>query len=162
MDLGAGFEAIRPWLSTAFLGGILSLIVKLYLDNRKLRLAEKGRDQDYQLEVSADGRTNLQFIIDNLVRDIQAQRKAHDDCQSELERVRTAHHELETRHNGLQLQFVNYQITVARGIPPEARSAEITAMLKTLEDLVAESPNLYGVGGAAMAPQRQSDRAAKG
>jgi hypothetical protein len=143
MDIGAGLEAIRPWLSTGFIGGILAIIVKLFIDNRRLRLAEKSRDQDYKLEVSADGRTNLQFIIDNLVRDITAQREAHEECQTDLRQVRHNFRRLERRHEGLQRQFVNYQLAVARAIPPSDRSPEITAMLTRLEAVAAESPSDY-------------------
>jgi hypothetical protein len=146
MDFTAGLEAIRPWMSTGFIGGILAIVVKLFVDNRRLRLAEQTRAQSYQLEVSADGRTNLQFIIDNLVRDITAQRTAHEECQDELRSVRVAHRNLEGRHDGLQRQFVNYQLAVARGIPADVRSPEINAMMKTLEALVAESPAAYSDG----------------
>jgi hypothetical protein len=106
-------------------------------------LAEKTRDQDFQLKVSGDGRTNLQFIIDNLVRDIKAQRDAHEDCQGELQQQRRNFRALERRHDGLQRQFVNYQITVARTIPLGERSPEVNAMLAHLEALAAEPPPDY-------------------
>lgn len=146
MDWGAGFEAIRPWLTTGFIGGILALVVKLYVDNRRLRLDEQIRAQDYTLEVSADGRTNLQFVIDNLVRDITAQREAHADCQTELTGAKERIRSLEHHHDGLQRQFVQYQITVARAIPPNERSPEIDAMLLLLEDLAAQPSTLFTEG----------------
>lgn len=131
-DLSAGLESIRPWLTTAFIGSILALIAKLYVDNRRLKLAEKSRAQDFQLEVSADGRSNLQFIIDNLVRDIGAQRKAtegatvaHGRCESELRGVRQT-------LDGLCRQFIAFSESVGRAIPPGTQSPEIEGMLNQL------------------------------
>jgi len=138
------FEAVRPWLSTAFIGSILAIVVKLYVDNRRLKLAEKSRAEDFQLEVSADGRTNLQFVIDNLVRDITAQREAtatvttaHAHCQEELQSVRDT-------LTGLQRQFINFQMTVGRAIPPGDWSPEISRMM---DDLAQVFPKGQGGNG---------------
>lgn len=140
--VAGALEMVRPWLSTAFIGSILALMVKLFLDNRKLRLAEKSRDQDFQLEVSADGRTNLQFVIDNLVRDIASQRDAtaaanalHASCQEELSKLRDANHSQGTKLDGLSRQFLQFADSVGRAIPPGNWSPEVTDMMRQLKDL---------------------------
>lgn len=147
MDLASGFEFVRPWLSTAFLGSILAIIAKLYIDNRRLRLQETERAHDFQLEVSADGRSNLQFIIDNLVRDIASQREAtaaameaHSRCETELRGAYSEVRRIGKHLDGVQRQFINYQLTVARAIPPGDRSPEINVMLTRLETLASGSP----------------------
>lgn len=128
-------EVVRPWLTTGFIAGILGIAVKLYVDNRKLRLAEKARDQNFHLEISADGRTNLQFIIDNLVRDITSQREAHDKCENRLSALAERYRVQEERLNGLSRQFITYQLEVGRAIPPENRTPVLESLLKQYDDL---------------------------
>jgi hypothetical protein len=137
MDWGNALELIRPWMTTGFIAGILGIAVKLYVDNRRLKLAEKARDQDFQLEISADGRTNLQFVIDNLVRDITAQREAHERCEGELQRMREAGRERDENYrkqskklDGIERQFIAYQLEVGRAIPPEHRTPVLDSLLK--------------------------------
>lgn len=147
--LADAIETIRPWVSTSFIGAILALLVKLYLDNRKLRLQAEKRAQEYTLEVSADGRTNLQFIIDNLRADIGraderankadtragAAELAHAACENELDRVRDEGRRTRDKLDGLARQFVAFADSVASGIPPGNRSPAITGMMQQLADL---------------------------
>lgn len=137
MDLINGLELLRPWLSTAFIGSILALLVKLYVDNRKLRLAERSREQDFQLEVSADGRTNLQFVIDNLVRDIEAQRVAHQDCEDRLTKVTQDYRQQGKRLDGIERQFIAFQLDIGRAIPPGDRTPVLHDILRQYEELAA-------------------------
>lgn len=140
--LGEAIETIRPWVTTGGVLGLLGLAVKLYLDNRKLRLQAEKRAQEYQLEVSADGRTNLQFIIDNLRRDTEradtraeAAAVAHAACEKELDLVRDEGRRTRDRLDGLARQFVAFTDSVASGIPPGNWSPEITHMMDQLKDL---------------------------
>lgn len=137
MDLGSGLELLRPWMTTGFIGGILALVVKLYVDNRKLRLAEKSREQDFQLEVSADGRSNLQFVIDNLVRDISAQRDAHRDCEERLIKMTDSYRAQGKRLDGIERQFIAFQLDVGRAIPPGDRTPVLAELLRQHADLEA-------------------------
>lgn len=147
--LGGAIEALRPWISTGGILGLLTFAAKLYLDNRKLRLQAEKRAQEYQLEVSADGRSNLQFIIDNLRRDIDradrrataaetrasAAEKAHGACEQELDRVRDEGRGTRDRLEGLARQFVAFADSVAAGIPPGTWSPEMTNMMDQLKGL---------------------------
>lgn len=144
-DWGAAFEFIRPWLSTGFLAGILAIIAKLYVDNRGLRLKEQERAQDFQLEVSADGRTNLQFIIDNLVRDIEAQRaatarqqEAHDRCEGDLSKMRDRYREQGKKLDGVVRQFLHFQLNYAQGIPISKRTPLLAELRRQFDNLAAE------------------------
>lgn len=134
LNLGTGLEMLRPWITTGGILALLGIVAKLYVDNRRLRLEETTGDRKYQLEVSEDGRSNLQFIINNLRDDIKATREAHTICE---ERLR----ELNEKHDGLQRQFIAYQVTVARAIPPDLRSPAVNAVLSQLDDL-ADNPIL--------------------
>lgn len=147
-DLSSGLESIRPWLTTAFIGSILALVAKLYVDNRRLKLTEKSRSQNFQLQMSADGRSNLQFIIDNLVRDIEAQRHAtqaqataHGKCQEELDAIREEHRAQSRQLEGLCRQFIAFSESVGRAIPPGTWSPEITAMMGQLDALAEAARN---------------------
>lgn len=144
MDLAGGLEALRPWLSTAFIGSILALLVKLYIDNRKLRLAEKTREQDFQLEVSADGRSNLQFVIDNLVRDITAQREAHQDCEERLTKVTESYRQQEKKLDGIERQFIAFQLDVGRAIPPADRTPVLNEIFRQHGELAARKGRKNG------------------
>lgn len=147
--LAGAIETIRPWVSTGGILGLLGLAVKLYLDNRGLRLQAEKRAQEYTLEVSADGRTNLQFIIDNLRADIGraderankadtragAAELAHAACEKELDSVRDVGRATRDKLEGLARQFVNFADSVAMGIPPGNWSPEITNMMQQLAGL---------------------------
>ncbi len=137
MDPASGLEVLRPWLSTAFIGSILALLVKLYIDNRKLRLAEKERANSFQLEVSADGRSNLQFVIDNLVRDITAQRDAHQDCEERLEKVTENYRQQGKRLDGIERQFIAFQLDIGRAIPPADRTPVLNDILRQYDEIAA-------------------------
>lgn len=139
MSLGSALELLRPWMTTGFIGAILTLLVKLYIDNRKLRLAEKSREQDFQLEVSVDGRSNLQFVIDNLVRDITAQREAHQDCEKRLEKVSESYRAQGKRLDGIERQFIAFQLDVGRAIPPGDRTPVLRDVLRQYEELEAQT-----------------------
>lgn len=134
-DLGSGLEAIRPWITTAFIGSILALVVKLYIDRRKLLLAEKTRDQNFQLEVNADGRTNLQFVIDNLVAELERQAAAHSRCENEVAGLRDENRAQGNKLDGLARQFIAFSESVGRAIPPGNWSPEITIMMQQLDAL---------------------------
>jgi hypothetical protein len=143
-DLSTGLEQIRPWLLLAFNGGLLTIAAKLYVDRRTLMLAEKSRGESFQLKVSADGRNNLQFIIDNLVRDITAQREqteaqatAHAHCQEQLSAMLTDNRGLESKLDGICRQFIAFSESVGRAIPPGNRSPEINNMMEQLAALAA-------------------------
>lgn len=135
MDFGSALELLRPWVTTGAIVGILGIFVKLAVDNRKLRLAEKSRDQDFQLKVSGDGRTNLQFVIDNLVRDITRVSGLHEHCEEELGALRKAYRGQEEKLNGLSRQFISYQLEVGRAIPPEHRTPMLESLLRQHEAL---------------------------
>lgn len=135
MDLVAGLDLIRPWMTTGFIAGILGIAVKLFVDNRRLRLAEVARDQDFQLKMSGDGRTNLQFIIDNLVRDITSQREEHAKCEAELNILKESSRKQEQKLDGLSRQLIAYQLEVGRAIPPELRTPVLEELLRQWNDL---------------------------
>lgn len=130
------------WLRILSTGGILTLVAllaKAYIDNRRLTLQHRQRADSYKLEVSADGRTNLQFIIDNLQKEIVATRERHDDCERRVTRLHRRLRAQERAHDGLHRQFVEYQLSIARAVPPSGRSAEINAMIESLE-LIVHAP----------------------
>jgi hypothetical protein len=136
------FAEIFEWIRTFGSLGLLALATKFYLDLRRVRANETERDQNYQLEVSADGRSNLQFIIDNLKRDIEDQRaatdvqaKAHERCEDELRAVRVDNRSQGMKLDGLSRQFIAFSESVGQAIPPENRSPAINAMMKKLEEL---------------------------
>lgn len=154
--LGGAIETVRPWLTTGFIGSILALLVKLYTDNRKLRMQAEKRAQEYQLEVTADGRSNLQFIIDNLRRDIEradgrssaaearaasAEERAskaetaHQTCEETLDQMHEERRQDRNRLDGLARQFVQFADSVSQGIPPGNWSPEITHMVDQLQRL---------------------------
>lgn len=144
MEAWNALEIVRPWLTTGFIAGILAILARLYVENRRLRLAEKTRDQDYRLQVSDDGRNNLQFVIDNLVRDITAQREAtaeqadaHERCEKELRELRDENRGQGKKLDGLSAQFISFQRSVAQAIPPGNWSPEISHMMGQLDALAA-------------------------
>lgn len=145
MDWGAALEAVRPWLTTGAIVGILGIIAKLYIDNRRLRLAETERSQEFQLEISADGRSNLQFVIDNLVRDIASQREAaaaqaaaHDRCQHELTALRGDYTEQGRKLDGVVRQFLQFQLSGASALPPGERTPMLAELRRQFDDLAAQ------------------------
>lgn len=132
------WEAIR----TGTLVGILAVATRLFLDNRKLKMAAEKRAQEYRLEVTADGRTNLQFIIDNLRRDIEradgkaaAAEAAHAACETELDQMRNDGRRTRDRLDGLARQFVAFADSVATSIPPGTWSPEMSHMMNQLAEL---------------------------
>lgn len=145
LDLGAGLEAVRPWLLLAFNGGLLTIAAKLYVDNRRLRLAEKTRSEEFQLEVSADGRNNLQFVIDNLVAELKRQGVAHAECQAtvaaqakKMDELHDENRAQGSKLDGLCRQFIAFSESVGRAIPPGNWSPEIAHMMQQL-DLLARA-----------------------
>lgn len=142
MDWAAAFETIRPWLSTTFIAGILGIMVKLYVDNRRLRLQEETRAQEYTLEVSADGRSNLQFIIDNLRRDTERADKRAAAAEARALAAETAHRacEDESRAQGMKLdgvvrQFIHFQLNYAESIPIAERSPVLADLRRQFDEL---------------------------
>lgn len=153
MDWGAAFEAIRPWLLLAFNGGLLTIAAKLYVDNRGLRLKEQTRAQEYTLEVSADGRSNLQFIIDNLRRDTERADERAAAAEARAAAAEAAHRacEDESRAQGVKLdgvvrQFIHFQLTYAENIPIAERSPVIADLRRQFDEL-AQHDAAAGGGG---------------
>ncbi len=106
---------IGEWLRTGGTIGLLALAVKLYLDNRRLRLAEKS-----------DDRQGYGALIETLTKDVAAVREQHRECEHEQRQLRL---ELD----GLRRQFIAYQLAVAQAVPPSNRTPEIEAMITSLQ-----------------------------
>lgn len=136
---------VFTYLRTGALVGILTVMLGYAWRMRKLRNEEKSRDQDFQLEVSADGRTNLQFVIDNLVRngerleqEIEAQRATtaaadarHTKCQEELRGMRED-------YSGLRRQFIQFQMEHAKALPLGQRTPMLDELRQQLDALAAQ------------------------
>jgi hypothetical protein len=75
--------------------------------------------------VELDGQAKLRADLFGQIEQIRAD---HRECEEKLQ-------ELQRGHDGLQRQFIAYQLAVAQAIPPSARSAEITSMINKLVDM---------------------------
>ncbi|HSW91787.1 MAG TPA: hypothetical protein VLG09_04025 [Candidatus Saccharimonadales bacterium] len=78
--------------------------------------------------VELDGQAKLRSDLFGQIEQIRAD---HRDCEEKL-------HKLQAGHDGLQRQFIAYQLAVAQAIPPSARSAEITSMINKLVDMAKD------------------------
>lgn len=77
-------EALRGWISTGALLGLLTLASRLWLQNRKLRMQEKGED-----------RQGFGILIDRLTANIE--RLERKLCEAE-ERIKTLEGERAGEH----------------------------------------------------------------
>ena len=106
MALGDILEAVRPWVGTGALVGLLGLCVKLYLDNRRITLdrekitleGEDGIRDHYANEVASLRRQiiDTQKLSDERMANaekryaeaISAADSRHRNCEQECDRLR--------------------------------------------------------------------------
>lgn len=115
MENVANLGELADWIRTGGTMGLLALASGLFIQNRKLKLAEKK-----------DDREGFGALIEALTRDITAVRQQLRECEEE-------HHRTRNDLEGLRRQFVTYQLAVAQAVPPSRRTPEINAMMTVLE-----------------------------
>lgn len=69
-------ELLRPWVSTTALLGLLGIAYRLYVENRKLRMAE-----------NKDDREGYGVLIKALQEDIALVRAQHRQCEERLAKI---------------------------------------------------------------------------
>lgn len=106
---------ILNWIQTGGLIGLLALSVKLYIDNRRIRIEEKRADHQ-----------GFSDLIKALSEDVAGVREQLRHCQEQ-------HDETKMELDGLRRQFISYQLAVAHAVPPTMRTPEINAMIGQVE-----------------------------
>lgn len=99
MDWGALLEAARPWVSTGALVTLAGIVVKLWLDNKKLNIDSEGGIRDHYAKEVAGLRAQVLAVQDQA--DLRASRaetryneaiksadERHAHCEEECERLR--------------------------------------------------------------------------
>lgn len=145
-------EAVRPWVSTGALVGLLTLCVKLYLDNRRISLdrdkiqldGEDGIRDHYATEVASLRRQILdtQKLSDERMANaekryaeaISAADSRHRSCEQECDRLREKVLGLERQIE--QIHRASLKLFALRDDLPE----ETKETLRTLEQAALSPP----------------------
>jgi hypothetical protein len=137
MDFGSLAEAVRPWVSTVSLVGLLGLCVKLFLDNRRMTLDTDGGIRDhYAREVAS---LRKQLIDVTLLSDtrlasaqklydeaMEAAKRRHDDCERTCDTLRQKVVGLERMIE--QLSQTSMKMFEPRADLPEEQKAKMRSM----------------------------------
>jgi len=133
-------EAIRPWLSTGFLGTLVVLVVyfgkpiataatTFFLENRRLKLEEDRDRRAGMKEADALERETFSEVVTRLRAEVERIDQRHRECEKEVSDLRGRLRKAEDGLAGLARQFATFQQSVAAAIPPENYSEEMREML---------------------------------
>lgn len=145
MSWGDLAEAVRPWVSTGALVGLFGLVVKLWLDNKKLNLDSEGGIRDHYAKEVAGLRAQVLAVQDSA--DLRAQRAEtryneameaadtrHKHCEEECERLREM-------VRGLERQIAAIHKSSIRLFEPKSSlDPETKEQMRSLEQGVPPSP----------------------
>lgn len=152
MDLGTIAEAVRPWVSTGALVGLLGLCVKLYLDNRRITLdreritldGEDGIRDHYATEVASLRKQliDTQKLSDDRMTNaekryaeaVTAADSRHRSCEEECDRLRR-------KVLGLERQIAQiHQASIKLFALREDLPEEMKTHLRSLEQAAVTDP----------------------
>ena len=97
--VGVGLDDFGRWVSAGGIVGMLALLIKFYLENRKLKLQERHEDRD-----------GYGVLIQALQADVVQVREQHRECESRLTEVEA---QLRGVHRQLVMQSSNAAINLA-------------------------------------------------
>lgn len=153
--LGNLLEGVRPWVSTGALVGLLTLCVKLYLDNRRISLdrdkitleGEDGIRDHYATEVASLRRQiiDTQKLSDERMANaekryaeaITAADSRHRSCEQECDRLREKVLGLERQVE--QIHRASLKLFTLRDDLPEATKQHLRSLEQAASPLAASS-----------------------
>jgi ABC-type transport system involved in cytochrome bd biosynthesis fused ATPase/permease subunit len=135
MSLGDALEAARPWVSTTALVGMFGLVVKLWLENRKIGLSAETKLRDhYATEVASLRQQVLAIQAASDMRASNAEKRyeeaiaaadgRHHICEEECERLRGRMGEMQLEIDALNRRIGQLNATSIRLFEPKSTLPE--------------------------------------
>lgn len=143
--MGEVLEAARPWISTTALVGLFGLVVKLWLENRKITLSAESKLRDhYATEVAS---LRAQVLAVQTAADLRASSaekryeeaiaaadNRHHLCEEECERLRGRMSDMQNEIDGLNRRIGQLNATSVRLFEPKSTLPEdLKAQMRSFE-----------------------------